>query len=171
VDSGLLVSLVDTESKLYELDLHSKRLVRHITLTRNVIREYEYQDDDQTRLFTVPRRVRQNGNSDICVVNRTSDITGDVVILSFSGRLRSVYHGQNMKKDFRPSDVECDSLCNILVIDSNYHRIHLLSPGGQFLTFLLTENEVYRPTALSVYGSDLWVGDSKGTVKVFQLQY
>jgi hypothetical protein len=51
VDSGLLVTLRDRESKLYELESYSRRLVRHVTLTGDVIHEYEYQEDGQTRLL------------------------------------------------------------------------------------------------------------------------
>jgi hypothetical protein len=115
--------------------------------------------------------VKQNGNSDICVVNQTSITTGNVVILSSSGRLRSVYHGQELNDDFFPSDVECDSRYNILVTDYYNHKVHLLSPDGEFLKFLLTEKEVYGPSALSLYGSTLWVGNSEGAVKLFRFEY
>lgn len=68
-EGELLVTLNDTESEKYQLDSHNKRLVRHVTLTGDVICEYENQEDCQTRLFTEPVRVRQNGNGDICVVD------------------------------------------------------------------------------------------------------
>jgi hypothetical protein len=99
-------------------------------------------------------------------VNQTSDDTANLVILSSSGCVKSVYHGQNLKKFF-PSDVACDSRCNILVADLFNHRIHLLSPDGEFLKYLLTEDEVYAPFALSLYGSTLWVGGCDGAVKLF----
>ncbi|XP_048753568.2 uncharacterized protein LOC125664803 [Ostrea edulis] len=171
INGGLLVTLKDSKTNSFELKSDSKRLLRHITMTGDDIREYEFQEDGKTRLFTVPIKVKQNGNSDICVANYTSDVTGNVVILSSSGCLRSVYHGQNLNKDFCPCDVVCDSRCNILVTDLNNHRIHLLSPGGEFLKFLLTENEVDNPFKLSLFGSTLWVGNFKGTVKLFQFQY
>jgi hypothetical protein len=161
LDGGLLVTMGDEESKTF--------LLRHMTLTGDVIREYKYQDDGQTRLFTFPFRVQQNGNSDICVVNQTSDDQGNVVILSSSGRVRSVYHGQDLKEKFLPSDLACDFRCYILVTDTENHRVHMLSPDGEFLKFLLTEDEVDRPLAMSLYGSTLWVGEYKGTVKLFQL--
>jgi hypothetical protein len=104
-------------------------------------------------------------------VNRTSETTGHVVILSSSGRVRSVYHRENLNKDFCPLDLECDSRCNILVTDLYNHLIHLLSADGQFLKFLLTEKEVNFPTVLSLYGSTLWMGDLQGTVKVFQYKH
>jgi hypothetical protein len=138
-------------------------------LTGDVIRDYEYQGDGQTKLFTVAVRVQQNGNSDICVVNWTSNTTGNLMILSSSGRVRYVYHGQNLKEKFFPWDVACDSRCNIIATDIANHRVHLLSPDGEFLKFLLTVDNVLSPSALSVYGSTLWVGCGNGTVKLFQL--
>jgi hypothetical protein len=142
-----------------------------MTLTGDVIHEDEYQEDGQTRLFTLPDKVKQNSNSDICVVNKTSNATGHVVILSSSGRVRSIYSGENLDKAFCPCSIECDSRCNILVTDVYNHLIHLLSPDGQFMKFLLTEKEVINPTVLSLYGSTLWVGDVQGTVKVFQYKH
>ncbi|XP_062620358.1 uncharacterized protein LOC134281938 [Saccostrea cucullata] len=168
VDGGLLVTLTDKKSDRYKLESHSRRLVRHITVTGDVIHEYEYQEDGHTRLFTWPIRVKQNSNSDICVVNWTSTTTGELVIMSPSGHMKSVYRGQNLTKDFCPTDVVCDSLCNILITDMNNKQIHLLSPDGKFLKFLLTDNEVSCPIRLSVYKSTLWVGYREGLVKVFQ---
>ncbi|XP_061178366.1 uncharacterized protein LOC133187007 [Saccostrea echinata] len=155
VDSGLLVTLTDKESDDYKLDSNSRRLVRHITVTGDVIHEYEYQEDGQTRLFTLPVRVTQNSNSDICVVNHTSDNSGDLVIMSPSGHVKSVYRGENLTENFDPSDVACDSLCNILVTDPNNNQIYLLSPEGKFLKFLLTKNKVICPVSLSLHKTTL----------------
>ncbi|XP_061178363.1 uncharacterized protein LOC133187004 [Saccostrea echinata] len=168
VDGGLLVTLRDNESDRYKLESHSRRLVRHITVTGDVIHEFEYQEDGQSRLFTFPRSVTQNSNSDICVVNRTNPTADELVIMSTSGRMKSVYRGRNLTEDFWPGIAVCDSLCNILVTDMNDVQIHLLSPDGEFLKFLLTENKVYHPTRLSLYKSTLWVGYKEGLVKVFQ---
>nr|XP_034309487.1 uncharacterized protein LOC105346241 [Crassostrea gigas] len=165
-EEGLLVILVDDCTNIFHLDSKSRRLVRHVTLTGDVIREYEYQEDGQTRLFTLPYKVRQNGNTDICVVNSTSLSTGELVILSSSGFLKSVYHGQNLI--FDPADVVCDAHCNIIVSDCRNSRIHLLSPDGEFMKYLLTENDVTKPYSMSLYKSTLWVGDIKGLIKVFQ---
>ncbi|XP_062581496.1 uncharacterized protein LOC134243279 [Saccostrea cucullata] len=168
VDGGLLVTLRDYESDYFKLESHSRRMVRHITVTGDVIHEYEYQEDGRTRLFTFPVTVTQNSNSDICVVNRTSDTIGELVIMSPSGHRKSVYHGQNLTEDFFPTDVTSDSLCYILVADLFNKQIHLLSPDGDFLKFLLTDNEVNRPLRLSLYKSTLWVGYYEGLVKVFR---
>ncbi|XP_062572809.1 uncharacterized protein LOC134234780 [Saccostrea cucullata] len=168
VDGGLLVTLKDNALGLHKLELYSRRLVRHITVTGDVIHVYEYQEDGHTRLFTFPFRVVQNSDSDICVVNLKSGTTGELMIMSASGHMKSVYRGQNLTEVFKPIDVVCDSLCNILVTDIKNKQIHLLSPDGEFLKILLTENDENLPSSLSLYKSTLWVGYQKGLVKVFK---
>lgn len=165
-DGGLLVSL--SESENFQSDSHSRSLVRHVTLAGDVIREYEYQEDGQTRLFTAPVRIKQNANTDIYVINLTSGNTSELVILSSSGSLKSVYSGQNLVKKFQPTDVVFDSDCNVIV--SNFKtrsQIHLVSPEGKFIKYLLTETEVTDPLSMCLYKSTLWVSDIKGLVKVF----
>uniref|UniRef100_K1R4R3 Uncharacterized protein n=1 Tax=Magallana gigas TaxID=29159 RepID=K1R4R3_MAGGI len=169
IEGGLLVSLGDLESEKYEPDSNSRRLVRHVTLTDDVIREYEFQENGKTRLFTVPWRVKQNTNTDICVANWTSASTGELVILSFTGSLKFVYRGQKLVNKFIPSDVVFDTHCNIIVSDALNSKIHLLSPDGEFMKYVLTETEVTHPLSMSLYKSTLWVGNHHGLVKVFQL--
>lgn len=164
-EGGLLFTLKNIESKSGP----PISLVRHMTVTGDVIHDYEYQEDGQTRLFTISGRVRQNGNSDICVVNWLSKKTGELLILAFSGSLRSVYRGQKDPEPvFHPSDIVCDSHWNIIVCDLHNSEIHLLSPSGKFIKYLLTKTELTHPCSMSLYKSTLWVGDSKGIVKVFQ---
>ncbi|XP_061179598.1 uncharacterized protein LOC133188236 [Saccostrea echinata] len=170
VDGGLLVTFRDSKPDIFKVESDSRRLVRHVTLTGDVINEFEYQGDKMTRLFTLPWRITQNGNTQIYVVNRTSLTSGDLVILSSSGRLISVYPGRRLKENFTPCDVVCDSYFNVLVSDLYNHRVHLLSPDGEFLKFLLTEKEVNEPFSLSLFNSSFWVGENKGIVKVFQCQ-
>ncbi|XP_062622260.1 uncharacterized protein LOC134283799 [Saccostrea cucullata] len=166
VDGGLMVTLRDKESDRYKLQSHSRRLVRHTTVTGDVIYEYEYKEDGQTRLFTRPTRLTQNSNSDICVANHKSHSTGEIVIMSPSGHVKSVYRGQNLTEDFRLIDVVCDSLCNILVTDRNNKQIHLLCHDGDFLKFLLTENEVNHPSRSSLYK---WWDSLKDLSKCFKI--
>uniref|UniRef100_A0A8W8IGK9 B box-type domain-containing protein n=1 Tax=Magallana gigas TaxID=29159 RepID=A0A8W8IGK9_MAGGI len=167
-ERGLLVTLKDTKSKKYQPDSSSRRLVRHVILTGDVICEYEYKEDGQTRLFTIPYRVTQNSNTDICVVNRTGISDGELVIISSSGSLKSVYQGKHQGLQFNPSKVVCDFQCNIIVSDNLNSQVHLLNPNGEFLKYLLTENEAIRPSSMSLYKSTLWVGNTHGLVKVFQ---
>ncbi|XP_062587365.1 uncharacterized protein LOC134249004 [Saccostrea cucullata] len=169
VDGGLFVTLRDNESPVFQLNNCSRRLVKKITLTG--ADEFEFQKGTQTRLFTWPIRVLQNRNTDICVVNLTSDTTGEIVIVTPSGHLKTVYHGQDLIGRFCPFNIECDIHSNILVTDPANHTIHLLSPDGEFMKYLLTEREVTRPSAISLHKSTLWIGDFNGRVKVFQYNH
>ena len=166
---GLLITLVDSDSDRYHPNSDSRRLVRHVTLTGDVIHEYEYQVNGQTRLFTLPCRVAQNGNTDICVIKRTSRNSGELVILSFSGSLKSVYPEKKSKrKKVNLIDVVCDSYSNIIVCELSNNTVHLLSPDGKFMRYLLTQNQVDGPFSMSLKKSTLWIGDAQGRVKVFQ---
>ena len=168
MNGELLITLKDTGLNHYELNIRSRRLVRHVTLNGDVVREYEYQEDGQTRLFTDPLRVTQNGNTDICVINWTSYTTSELVILSCSGSLNSVYRGRDQTDQFDTSDVVCDSHFNIILNELKKSAIHLLSPDGKFMRYLLTEKHVNDPFAMSLKGTQLWVGDFHGFVKVFR---
>ena len=167
-DGGLLVTLEDTETEIYQPKSHSRRLVRHVTLTGDIIREYEYQEDGQTRLFTWPSMVKQNANNDICVINWKNKTNGELVILFNAGSLKSFYSGQKQKREFKPTDVANDPHCNIIVSEANNSTIHLLSPEGKFMRYLLTENQVVHPVAISLRSSTLWIGDAYGCINVFQ---
>ncbi|XP_065926466.1 uncharacterized protein [Magallana gigas] len=166
-EGGLLVTLSDNESEPFQPETHSRRLVRHVKLTGDVIHEYEYQEDGQTRLFTVLVRVRQNGNTDICVVNWTRDTNSELVILFLSGSFKLVYRGKDTEKYFL-YDVQCDSHSNIIACETLNSQIHLLSPDGEFLKYLMTETEVTHPVSMSLYKSTLWVCNAHGLLKVFQ---
>ncbi|XP_078312760.1 uncharacterized protein LOC144619208 [Crassostrea virginica] len=118
LDGHLLITLKDSESKLYQPNSRSRRLVRRMSLKGNVIREYEFQKGGKMGLFTVPCRVLENLNTDVCVINATSDSTGELVILSFSGSLKTVYPEQDQRDNFKFTDVVCDPQSNIIVSES-----------------------------------------------------
>uniref|UniRef100_A0A8W8IJJ6 Tripartite motif-containing protein 2 n=1 Tax=Magallana gigas TaxID=29159 RepID=A0A8W8IJJ6_MAGGI len=160
-EGGLLVTLRDNPSEEFQPDSDSRRLVIHVTFTGDLIREYEYHEDGQTRLFILPWRVRQNNNTDICVVNRASMAAGELVILSSSGFLKSIYQGKNQGFQFNPIDLVCDSHCNLIVSDSINSQVHLVSPEGEFMKYLLTENEITKPCSMSLYKSTLWVNQKR----------
>ena len=163
-DGDLLITLAHPDQP----NSNRRSLVRHVTLTGYIIREYEYQEDDQTRLFSLPWRITQNGNTDICVINMTSDSSGELLILSFSGFLKSIYPEQDQRGKLKLTDVVCNSYSNIIVSELKNSTVHLLSPGGEFMRYLLTENQVNHPFSMSLKNSTLWTGDAHGRVQVFQ---
>ena len=140
--------------------------MQRITLTGKILHTYEFREDGTTRLFTLPGRMAENGNSDICAINRTSDFTGELIVLYADGRLRFTYRGQEGPK-FDLRDVACDSERRIIVLEcTKTTSLSLLSPNGTFLRFLLSDMFDY-PYTLALYQNTLWIGFREGVVKVY----
>ena len=163
----VLVSLQD-DGDNYKLRPSSHRLVQRMTLTGKVLNTYEFREDGKTWLFTVPWRATENGNSDICVINRTSDNTGKLIVLHRDGRVRASYCGQDSK--FDPRDVACDSKKRIIVSDCTNKCLHLLGPDGTFLRYLLSDMFDF-PHVMALYQGNMWIGFDKGAVKVYKYNY
>ena len=164
----ILVSLMD-DGDDYKLQPSSRRLVHRMTLMGKILHTYEFREDGTTRLFTWPQRTTENGNSDICVINRTSNDTGDLIVLHGDGRVRATYCGQE-DFEFDPMDVACDSKSRIIVSDWNNKRLHLLSPDGTFLRYLLSDM-FDSPYAIALFQSSLWIGFKGCTLKVYKYMY
>ena len=148
----------------------SRRLVQRMTLKGKVLNTYEFREDDVTRLFTLPWRTAENGNSDICVINRFTPEYGELVVMYQNGRVRFTYHGQQNVM-FDPADVACDSKCRIIVTDRINKSFHLLSPNGKFLRYIFST--VMSPTSPEPYTLTLnrdyvWIGFAEGSVKVYK---
>ena len=164
----ILVSLTDDDDDdrdRYKLSPSSRRLVQRMTLTGKVLHTYEFQEDGVTRLFTFPTRTAENGNSDICVVNRVGRFTGELIVLQRDCQMRATYQGNGDSK-IDPRDVACDSKRRIILLDCN-KCLHLLSPDCTFLGYLLSDMSDY-PTTMALYQGCLWIGFNKGIVKVYR---
>ena len=163
--TDLLVSLRDGGDP-YKLQPSSRRLVQRMTLTGKVLKTYEFREDGVTRLFIYPYKTAENGNSDICVVNRTSGATGELIVLHEDGRVRPIYRGPKYFK-FDPTGVACDYKSRIIVSDWTNKCVHLLSLEGTLLRYLLSDMSK-SPNVLALYQGSLWIGFMGGTVKVYK---
>ena len=151
----------------YKLLPSSRRLVQRMTLTGKVLHTYEFREDGVPRLFTLPGKMAENGNSDICVINDTNVGTGELIVLHGDGPVRAKYRGQE-DSEFSPADVACDCNRRIVVLDCNKEKcLHLLSPDGIFLRYLLSDMTDY-PTRIALYQGSMWIGFDKGTVTVYK---
>ena len=164
--ADILVNLMDGGDH-YKLQSSSRRLVQRMTLTGKVLQTYEFQEDGKTRLFTLPGRTAENGNSDICVINHTSGNTGELIVLHGDERVRFTYRGQEGQK-FYPIDVGCDSHRRIIVLEcTKTTSLSVLSSNGTFLRFLLSDMFDY-PHTMALYQNTLWIGFEKGAVKLYK---
>ena len=163
---NILVSLMDGGDH-FKLQPSSRRLVQSMALTGKILHTNEFREDGTTRIFTLPTRTAENGNSDICVINRTGDYTGDLIVLHGDGRVRFTYCGQKGRK-FDPRDVACDSDRRIIVLEmTKTTSLSLLSPNGTFLRFLLSDMFDY-PHTMALYQNTLWIGFQEGALKVYK---
>jgi hypothetical protein len=123
---------------------------------------YQY-DSNKHRLFTSPNRITTNNNKDIVVVDRTSDVTGRVVVVGWEGGLRWTYTGHskiNVTTQFDPTDVVTTTTGHIIVCDSYTHALHVLSEQGDILTCKVMEDTgIKYPLSLDIdMRGQLWVG-------------
>ncbi|XP_061195209.1 uncharacterized protein LOC133203446 [Saccostrea echinata] len=132
------------------------------------------EDQNGKRLFVNPYFVCENVNDDICI----SDIeikNSKVVVLNRSGELQFKYYGniqsRTSKKEFKPLGLATNSLGHILVADNANNAIHLINQDGNFLSYILTEDDgISRPWGISVDTSDnLWlVEHTNACVKLYK---
>jgi hypothetical protein len=103
---------------------------------------YQY-DSNKHRLFTLPHRITTNNNKDIVVVDRTSVVTGRVVVVGWEGSLRWTYTGHskiNVTTQFNPTNVVTTTAGHIIVCDCRTHALHVLSEQGDILTCKVMED-------------------------------
>ncbi|KAK3104033.1 hypothetical protein FSP39_023821 [Pinctada imbricata] len=166
-NDNILVTLKD-DGELFNLNPTSRRFVQRMTLTGKVLHTYEFREDGKTRLFTLPTRTAENKNTDICVVNRLSYGSGELVVLHGNGLLKFTYNGGGLKYDkFSPRDVDCDDKCHILFTEQFNRGVHMLSSEGLYLC-KLCQYEQLHPFVISIHGDTLWCGFKEGRLNVFK---
>jgi hypothetical protein len=123
---------------------------------------YQY-NKRKRRLFTVPCRITDI-NSDIVVIDRTSDEDGRVVVLGKEGDVMWIYQGHpeinTEDKPFNPYDIVTISVGNVIVADCKNHTLHVISGEGELLTYkAMSDQGVIGPCSLDIDTlGQLWVG-------------
>lgn len=167
-NDNIFVTLVDSSLE-FSLNEKSRRLVRLMSISGDVLRDYEFREDGKSRMFTLPRRVIQRKNSDICVLDFINERQGILQVLTMEGEKLSVYTGRELDQDFMPTDVISDSQDNIILTDPANNVLHLLDSEGQFLKLLTPQQDKFSiPISLSLHNETLWVGNYNGRVNVYR---
>ena len=150
------------EKYTYKLTDKSCRKIIVFGENKKEKQSYQYNKHKQ-RLFTVPYRIT-NVNSDIVVIDSTSNDDGRVVVLGKEGGVKWTYQGHPQinteDKPFDPWDIVTTSVGNVIVADYNNHTLHVISGGGELLTYkVMSDQGVLYPVSLDIDTlGKLWVG-------------
>ena len=115
------------------------------------------------RLFTYPFRIT-DVNSDIVVIDSTSNDEGRVVVLGKEGGVKWIYQGHPQinteDNPFNPCGIVTTSVGNVIVADCNNHTLHVISGEGELLTYkVMSDQGFIFPQSLDIDTcGQLWVG-------------
>ncbi|KAK3099563.1 hypothetical protein FSP39_006335 [Pinctada imbricata] len=171
LDGGIIVCLIEGDRS--EITPTTKGEVHHVDMSGRLVKKYVRQKETNSALFTWPNKVAQNVNLDLCVLDFVDGKENDrLVAVSVDSRVRFTYCGQQfLKERFTGGDVMCDFRGQIYLIDLLNNSIHILSADGTFLQFLLTkEDNLSGPCSLSLCENTLWIGCTKGVVKIYEIE-
>lgn len=172
VEGRFLVSAIDTTAEnelLFTCNLPKKSVVILLSKRGKTKKVFQYENDGKTPLFLFPYRLSENTNGDICVIDRTGMMHGQMVVLSSCGKLKYNYRGTGSEKDdFDPRAICCDAVGHILLSDFGNKCVHLIDHDGTLLTYLIRTNEETCSMSLSL--NQLWIGGKNGTISVYHYQ-
>ena len=168
LDENFLISLRDEHSGTRTEQ--SQRKVQMVSSCDLVLHTYECGEDGITPVLVCPRRVTQNYNSDVCVVNAyevgTDAWNASVCVFYEDGGLKFIYSGHDGKLNLR--GISCESMCNIILVNFIDDSVHVISSEGSFLKYLFTSDTCLpQPRALALHRGVLWVGSMEGEVRVY----
>jgi hypothetical protein len=152
------------ENDTYKLTDKSCRKIIVFGENKKEKQSYQYNKHKQ-RLFTFPYRIT-DVNSDIVVIDLTSDDDGRVVVLGKEGGVKWIYQGHPQinteDKTFNPLGIVTTSVSNVIVADFNNHTLHVISGEGELLTYkVMSDQGVILPCSLDIDTlGQLWVGCS-----------
>ena len=172
LNGNILVSLVDEESGYRTTE--SQRKVQMLTSSGNLLHTYEHGKDGASLVLTLPCRMTQNFNSNVCIVNSyqvsKEELRGNICVFHEDGGLKFVYNGRD--GEFRPTGICCDSLCNIICANAFGSTIHVVDSEGEFLKFLfIRETCILQPLSFALHKDVLWVGSYGGEIRVYKYRY
>lgn len=164
-DDDILVTMSDPSQDIKD----SKGLVKMFSVHGREKMVFEYHENGK-RLFTLPFRIVQNKNEDICVLDNLSEEQGVLHTISKGGSSQFIYEGNpGQQHSFCPVDVVCDNFCNLIVMDAKNYAIHLLDSMGNFMKYLRTDPEDRKASlSLALYGDILWTGGHSGHIRVYR---
>ena len=163
-NNDIILGVWDKGDAIFKLTDKSCRKIIVFGENKKEKQSYQY-DKHKQRLFTAPIRIT-DVNSDIGVIDRTSENDGRVVILGKEGDVKWTYQGhpqintEDTSKPFDPCGVMTTSVGNVIVADNYSHTLHVISGEGELLTYkVMSDQGVILPCSLDIdTWGQLWVG-------------
>ena len=164
----LVTQIFKTDPKAVD----SKRLVHRLDKEYKIKLTIQYTDSffNKKHILTHPRRVTENLNGDIIVVDLLGETSGRVVAFDFVGNLRFTYEGNPRRFKFLPFDICCEPELRISVSDFYNHEINVLNCDGEFIQEIPTNLEgLFNPIAIALDKTNkLWIGGKGGKILVYK---
>ena len=166
LNGNILITLVD--EPVTTRTTQSQRQVQMVTSLGHILHTYGHKRAGT--MLTLPTRVMQNYNSDVCLVNLFLDAKGsergNICVFFEDGEMKYIYGGHD--NTFHPSSLCCDSLCNIICTDCYNNTIHIVNSAGFFVQYLFSR-ETCIPDAfsLALHNETLWIGSDGGEIRVY----
>ncbi|XP_048759378.2 uncharacterized protein LOC125668977 [Ostrea edulis] len=118
-----------------------------------------------SRLFTIPRKVTENANTDICVIDKMHDQHSRLCVLSSAGILKFQYSSMS------PWDVCCDQYSHIIAISRLGVDVQILDKNGLLLQVFSAADTAISALSISMDVDTIWVAGTKGCVAKVGLIY
>ncbi|KAK3082759.1 hypothetical protein FSP39_004485 [Pinctada imbricata] len=131
-----------------------------------VSHEIEF-DHKGSNLFVNPTKIAENPvTGDICIEDSSQC---SIIVVSSHGEHLFTYKGKT-GDTFTPFYITCDMHGHILIGDNSHFRIHLLNGRGEFIQYLLSQEDgLFSPWGMDERDGQLWVGTLSG--KIWLIEY
>ena len=161
-DGNILVTLCEAYYD-YNISFEKRRLVARVSEGGKTLMEIEYYNKEKTeRFFVVPRRVAENKNGDIIVVDKIHKNEGRLQLFNKDGVVIKTFDGHKdiFEQPFDPYDVACDYRQRLLVCDYTNNKIIIFQPNYDLFKVIASYDGGLRyPLCMGLDSSSrIWVG-------------
>lgn len=161
-DDNILVTLCEAYYD-YNVTFEKRRLLARVSNTGEHLMEIEFYDKGKTeRFFVVPRRVAENKNGDIIVVDKIQRNEGRLQLFTKDGKVIKTFDGHKdiFERAFDPWDVACDYQQRLLVCDYTNNKIIIFQPNYDLFKVIASYDGGLRyPLCMGLDSSSrIWVG-------------
>ena len=125
--------------------------------------DLQYNGNSNEHLFTMPTKISELRNSNLCVLDRLSEENGRVVVISQSSKVQFTYEGLQGNQAFDPCDVTTHN-SSIFIVERKF-GLHEITENGQFARYILDQTSIWNPLSVVIDSeSKAWIGCENGYI-------